>query len=221
MKTISAIVPVFNEEKTVGDVVRALLDSKLFLEVICVESGSTDKSLEVLKYFGKKIILIHFKKRHGKGHALAAGIRKAKAELVFFCDSDLIGLKKEYLEKAINPMLTKDIHGVLAVPKVQSKLFVKEVTVGLTGERIYFRKDLLPYLKRFEKAGFGVEVFLNHVYKDKKVLVVFWPDVKNPYKIEKVSLKEAARGYINESKEVAQEVFRVAGRKALETIKKI
>lgn len=221
MKTISAIVPVFNEEKTVRDVVKTLLDSKLFLEVICVESGSTDKSLEVLKSFGKKIILIHFKRRHGKGHALATGLKRAKGELVFFCDSDLIRLKKEHLEKAIKPMLTKNIAGVLAVPRVKERMYMKEIGAGLTGERIYFRKDLLPHLKTFEKAKFGVEVFLNHVYRDKKVLIVFWPGVKNPYKIEKMGFAKAARGYINESKEVAQEVFRVAGRKALRKIKTI
>ena len=70
-KTVSAIVPVFNEEKTVKVVVETLLASKLISEVICVNDGSTDKGLEILKSFGRKIKLIDLKRNHGKGFALS------------------------------------------------------------------------------------------------------------------------------------------------------
>jgi len=48
-KTISAIVPVYNEDKTVAKVVETLLNNPLINEVICVNDGSTDKSLTILK----------------------------------------------------------------------------------------------------------------------------------------------------------------------------
>ncbi len=87
---VSAIVPVFNEEIRVGKVIGTLLKSNLIDEVICINDGSSDKSLEVLKKFGKKIKLINFKTNKGKGTAVAEGIKEARGNFLFFCDSDLI-----------------------------------------------------------------------------------------------------------------------------------
>ena len=74
---ISAIVPIFNEEKTVSNVVEVLLENPQIDEVICVNDGSTDQSLVVLKEFEKEIQLIDLKENHGKGYALAEGLKKA------------------------------------------------------------------------------------------------------------------------------------------------
>lgn len=65
--SVSAVVPVFNEEKTLRGVVWALLNSKLITEVICVNDGSTDKTREILKSFGRKIVFIDLKENQGKG----------------------------------------------------------------------------------------------------------------------------------------------------------
>ncbi|HAJ33347.1 MAG TPA: hypothetical protein DCK79_08225 [Candidatus Atribacteria bacterium] len=48
-KFVSAIVPVFNEEKTVAKVVKTLAKTSLVNEVICINDGSTDKSLSIFK----------------------------------------------------------------------------------------------------------------------------------------------------------------------------
>ena len=82
--SMSAIVPVYDEEKTVARVIGALLANNKFDEVICVNDGSTDRTLEILKSFGNKIILIDLKKNRGKGFALVSGIKKAKGEIVVF-----------------------------------------------------------------------------------------------------------------------------------------
>jgi glycosyltransferase involved in cell wall biosynthesis len=42
---ISLIVPIFNEQDTVARVVDFLLSTSLFIEVICVDDGSTDQSI--------------------------------------------------------------------------------------------------------------------------------------------------------------------------------
>ncbi|OGH23696.1 MAG: hypothetical protein A2958_02935 [Candidatus Levybacteria bacterium RIFCSPLOWO2_01_FULL_38_13] len=59
---VSAIVPVFNEGGRVGKVIDTLLKSDLIDEVICINDGSSDGSLKILKGFGNKIKLINFKK---------------------------------------------------------------------------------------------------------------------------------------------------------------
>ncbi len=55
---ISAIVPVFNEQRTVSTVVDTLLQCRLIDEVVCVNDGSTDRSLEILRRFGDRIVLV-------------------------------------------------------------------------------------------------------------------------------------------------------------------
>ena len=90
---ISAIIPVFNEEKTVGEIIETLL-TDLVDEIICVNDGSSDESLNILKSFGTNIKLINLKRNYGKGFALAAGIKRAKGDFVAFFDSDLLNLSE-------------------------------------------------------------------------------------------------------------------------------
>jgi glycosyltransferase involved in cell wall biosynthesis len=68
--SVTAIVPVYNEEITVGLVVTALLSSSVFEEVICVDDRSTIL-LDILKSFGHRIKFIGLPKNKGKGYAMA------------------------------------------------------------------------------------------------------------------------------------------------------
>lgn len=54
---VSAILPIFNEEKTLDPIVKILVNSDLVSEVICVNDGSTDDGLKILKSFNEKKIL--------------------------------------------------------------------------------------------------------------------------------------------------------------------
>ena len=111
-KKISAIVPVFNEEKTITNVVKKLLKSHLIDEVICINDGSTDKSLEHLKKFKNKIKLISFDKNQGKGYALVEGIKKANEPIVVFIDADLTNLSQKHIETLLKPILNNKFRAV-------------------------------------------------------------------------------------------------------------
>ena len=54
---VSAILPIFNEEKTLDPIVKILVNSDLVSEVICVNDGSTDDGLKILKSFNDQKIL--------------------------------------------------------------------------------------------------------------------------------------------------------------------
>ena len=77
---ISVIIPVFNEELTISNVIERLtaVMQKISLkhEIIVVDDCSTDRSLEFSKRRGVK--LFSLKKHMGKGYALRAGFAKAK-----------------------------------------------------------------------------------------------------------------------------------------------
>jgi glycosyltransferase involved in cell wall biosynthesis len=87
---LSVVIPVFNEEQTVGNIikrVKAVL-SKLGCryEIIVVDDYSGDQSLEISK--NASVRVYQLKAHMGKGYALRAGLAKAKGEIVVTIDSD-------------------------------------------------------------------------------------------------------------------------------------
>lgn len=228
MPKVSAIVPVFNEEKTIGKVVETLLRSPVVNEVICVYDHSSDNSLDVLKSFEERIKLVVNKERKGKGFALAEGVRVVKGEIVAFFDADLITLTEKHVSDLITPLiegqakatlgnkgkdrpreLLKDLKLSVAGDSLTYQighLFPYLISTSLTGERAFFRKDLLPHLDKMKETRFGVEVFFNNQFKD--VTEVKMPGLCGILKFEKFSFHEAIQRYIEEAVEVAQEMGR-------------
>lgn len=93
---ISAIIPVFNEEESLEAFYKVLLPnlSKLdkSYEIIFVDDGSTDRSLEILKKFekeNKNVRILSFRQRRGKAEALTSGFRVANGDLIVTLDADL------------------------------------------------------------------------------------------------------------------------------------
>lgn len=203
-KSVSAIVPVFNEERTVAGVIESLLRSDLIDEVICVNDGSTDKSLGILKKFGNRIQLVDLKKNYGKGFALAQGIKKAQSEIVAFFDADLINLSDEYIKILLNPVLEGQARGVLGYFKKGEHL--PSIFSNITGQRAYYRKDLIPHLKKMAKTGFGVEIFLNNIFKRKEIKKVPLVNLISLFKYEKRGSSQALKEYIGQAVEIAQEI---------------
>ena len=208
-KTVSAIVPMYDEETTVGGVVNALLNSNLIDEVICVNDGSTDHSLAILRTFEGRITLIDLEQNRGKGYALAVGIREAKGEIVAFFDADLVNLSDRYIETLLMPILDGSTRAVLGYPTKDSVL--PTVFADLTGERAYYRQDLLPFLARMETSRFGVEVLLNDAFCEHQPVKVPLVGLRGLYKYEKHSPTKAFREYLGAAIEIAQEIGRIDG----------
>lgn len=88
---VDVIVPVYNVEKYVGGCLDSLLSQTIKdIKIICVNDGSTDGSLEVLKKYAKKDsrIIVVDQKNGGRSMARNAGLKKVDAPYVMFCDSD-------------------------------------------------------------------------------------------------------------------------------------
>ena len=205
-KTISAIIPIFNEEKTVKKIVEVFLNSSdLIDEVICINDGSIDGSLEILKGFGDKIKLINLEKNKGKGYALSKGVKKASSELVIFFDADFPNLSEEHIKTLIEPVFIKDYKAILGVP-IRNRLNLSLPTrIFLTGERVYPKKLLLPHLEEMKKTKFGVEIFLNRLVDEKRTKIVYLKGLIFPYKHDKRELSQALKESIVEAVEIAEE----------------
>jgi len=202
-KTVSAIVPIYNEEKTLTKVVQTLLKSSLIDEVICVNDGSSDKSAQILQKFSGEIKLINLKKNHGKGYALACGIKKAKGKIVSFFDADLTTLSETHIKTLLRPVLENKFKGVVGYAKNGQ---LPSIFINLSGERAYYKNDLIPHLNQMSKTRFGVEIFLNDLFKKQKIKKVPLRNLQGLYKHQKrdnpiIAFKE----YLNEAVEIAKE----------------
>lgn len=95
-KTLSIIIPVYNEEDCLAELYKRLIDALSTItedyEVIFVNDGSTDRSLEILKNFAAKeyrVKIINLSRNFGHQPALTAGLSKVKGDLVVLMDGDL------------------------------------------------------------------------------------------------------------------------------------
>ncbi|MCB9812857.1 MAG: glycosyltransferase family 2 protein [Pseudomonadales bacterium] len=105
-KLLSVIIPVFNEENTIEDIISQVRNSGIkSIELIVVDDKSTDKTRKLLKKQSKNIdVLILKNKNEGKGSALREGIKKATGEILVIQDADLEYNPKEY-QKLIAPIV--------------------------------------------------------------------------------------------------------------------
>ena len=88
MPRISVIIPNFNREALVGETISNVLVQTLPPhEIIVVDDGSTDNSVEIIRSFGSKIKLIQ-QTNQGPGAARNAGLRLASGDFIQFQDSD-------------------------------------------------------------------------------------------------------------------------------------
>lgn len=88
---ISVIIPIYNSEKYLRECLDSVLSQTLEdIEVICINDGSVDGSLDILKGYAEKDkrIVVLDKANEGVAVARNIGINKANGEFVCFMDSD-------------------------------------------------------------------------------------------------------------------------------------
>lgn len=209
--TISAIIPFLDEEKTIKNVVEKLLKHPKISEIICINDGSSDKTSDILLPFRNEITIIHLKKNHGKGYALATGVERAKGDVIAFFDADLIGFSKRHIDTLLNPILKHNAQVVLGYPMPNTYHFVAYLSQNNTGERAYYKKDLLPLLTNMKQSRFGIEVLLNHTLKEKNIHKVPLKNLTHLFKHQKYSTGKALQQYIKMGIEIADEIGRQEG----------
>ena len=108
---LSIIIPVFNEEtrlpRTIEKVVSFLCEQPYQAEVLIVENGSQDKTLEIAEQYARKysnLRVLQVKER-GKGVAVQRGMLAAKGEYRFMCDADF-SMPVSEINRFLPPELT-------------------------------------------------------------------------------------------------------------------
>jgi len=104
LPTLSVVIPVYNERKTIESIFNKVYENKLVTEIIIIDDCSTDGSFEIIKNLVKEkspkkkvqIIISQNKKNIGKGGSLRSGFKLASSEVIIIQDADLEYNPKEY-----------------------------------------------------------------------------------------------------------------------------
>lgn len=144
--TISVIVPVYNVEKYVEKCLSSILEQTFKdFEVIVVNDGSTDKSLDKIKVFKDDRLVLIDQKNQGLSGARNSALKIAKGKYVTFIDSD-DWISKNYLKEMIN--CAQKFHADI--------VSIKECTV-INGKKYkYIHRSLSVFKENAADALFGI-----------------------------------------------------------------
>jgi dolichyl-phosphate beta-glucosyltransferase len=107
---LSIIIPAYNEEARLPDTLNKvgffLREQSYTAEVLVVDNNSSDQTAEIILDFSNQFNYIKglFEKEPGKGAAVRCGMKQARGEFLFMCDSDL-SMPIEEVNKFLPPQL--------------------------------------------------------------------------------------------------------------------
>lgn len=121
---LSVIIPVYNEVKTLEEIIKRVENVNIDKEIIAVDDGSTDGSLEILNNMENegRIKFIKHNKNFGKGAAIKTGLKEATGDVIIIQDADLETDPQDYYE-LIKPIVngeTKAVFGYRTAKKPTS-----------------------------------------------------------------------------------------------------
>ncbi len=191
---VVAIIPAYNEERTLGQVLDVVRSVPAVNEVIVISDGSTDGTARVARAHGAHCI--ELRENVGKGGALKAGIDRADADVYLFLDADLVGLRREHVEALLAPVLEGEAEmtvGVFDRGRVATDL-AQLVAPFLSGQRAV-RRRVLQDVPGLEASRFGVEVALTRHIRRHRIPVKLVPldNLTHLMKEEKLGL---LRGFV-------------------------
>ena len=118
-KLVSAIIPVYNEEKTIGDCLKSLFKQTYkSLEIILIDDGSTDQTPQLIKRYREKNpsipkIVILNQNHKGPGTARNLGAKYARGEILVFVDADMT-FDKNFIKDLITPITEEKTIGTFS-----------------------------------------------------------------------------------------------------------
>ena len=193
---ISCIVPVYNNEDTILHVLTTLLACQSIGEVIAVDDCSQDDSVSLIASLEPAVRLIRNPVNLGKGGAVVQGLRASKWDTIFTCDADLSRLGAHHLENLIQEYQTGEYDMVIAGRETGKGWGAWMASVS--GERIFRRRVIEPYLEIITERGNGIEQTINYAHRGRNVKTIIARDICHVLKFQKLGLRRSIPAYARE-----------------------
>lgn len=103
---ISVIIPAYNEEDNITTVIEKTKNNKNVQEIIVVNNLSTDRTEELAKKAGAKVINCNMQ---GKGYAMEEGMKIVQNDIIVFLDADIPEYSENIIYKLTQPIIENDI----------------------------------------------------------------------------------------------------------------
>ncbi len=209
MNKVSCVIPAYNEEDRIKNVLDVIYDNPLINEIIVIDDCSSDNTKEIIKKYKNITFLLH-EKNEGKSKSVYDGIKLSKGDFILLLDADLIGLTKDNILKLIEPVVD-DKADISISLRSNTPLFWKIIGIDyISGERVIPRKYLMEQIEEIPLLpGFGLEVFINSIIikNSLKIKIVNWNNVESPYKYKKYGYIKGIKSDIK----MILEIFKTVG----------
>lgn len=207
-KYISVFIPVYNGEKYLGECIQAILNQKLpsgyGLELLVTDSGSSDRSVEIIQAFGDKVSFNQIpNSEYGHGKTRQAAAERAKGEFILFVSQDATPSSSNWILNMIEPFFVGEKIGCVfgrQIPRPFSVPTIKREVSGVFNQFgapnsivLHNKQSLAGDFKHLDYNYFFSDV--NSAIRKDLVKTVPFRDVKYA---EDMALAEdmEAKGYI-------------------------
>jgi glycosyltransferase involved in cell wall biosynthesis len=154
--TSSIVIPAFNEETTVAEVVRVASESRLGT-VYVIDDGSSDNTAQAATRAGATVIRLS--ENLGKGGVLHHAAVNLRENVLVLLDADLVGLTPEHIHALAEPVLAGEVdmtRGLFSGGRLQTTL-AQYLAPQLSGQRAILR-DKLAAVCELKTTRYGVEI---------------------------------------------------------------
>jgi len=218
---VSIIIPVYNEERTVGRLLSAVKAASLKglnikKEIVVVDDGSTDRSGKILAKVGG-IKLLEHKTNRGKGAAVRTGISNSGGGIIIIQDADL-----EYNPEEIPAVIGPIVNGnakVVYGSRFRGEIRGHKIITHYLGNFLLSAITSLLYGSRITDMETGYKAFAREVVEDMQLEAEGFdiePEItakilKRGYKIKEVPITFSARGFDEGKKITWRDGFKALG----------
>ena len=210
---LSIIIPVFNEEKTISEILKRVSETKISgveKQIIVINDGSTDSTASKIHNFLVKhpdIKIINHTKNQGKGAAVRTGIKNATGDYIIIQDADLEYSPKD-IEKLIKPVLngtSKVVYGtrLKRLPSFSKEERTPQFLLHYVGNKFLSLLTSILYGQWITDMETCYKLFPRKAVEDMKLNArgfEFEPEItakllKKGYKILEIPISTKPRGY--------------------------
>lgn len=144
IRTVSVVIPAFQEEKYIAATLSRLVNIDHLVEIIVVDGGSKDKTVEIAKRFTDKVYVL---RKRGIARARNYGAERACGDVLVFLDADVV-TTTDFVEKVLETFSDSTVVGatcsIMPVkPRFHEKVF------------FYLHNSLTRILTRFKPHSRG------------------------------------------------------------------
>lgn len=143
---VSVIIPAFNEEENIANVIAKSKKCKYVDEIIVINNRSSDNTEEIAKKAGARVIECE---QQGKGYAMELGMKYALYDIIVFLDADIPDYTEDVVDRLVKPIIEKNVDFIKATFDREGGRVTELVAKPLL-------KILFPQMKEYQQPLSGM-----------------------------------------------------------------